>query len=101
MLVDYEHVQTGSHQACYLQVTVLALPDAVASNDVSYHNLDTVGDALIRKGIGVRIARDPDFQRGFGEDSAWQELQVSGAVHRICLTSVYGRNAISTMRGPC
>ncbi|CAL5218812.1 g540 [Coccomyxa viridis] len=62
------------------KVTVLVLPDAHASSFPGLHNLETISDALIKKGIGVTIARDPEFVKGFGEDSAWQELQEYDAV---------------------
>jgi len=59
---------------------VLVLPDAQASSFVGYHNLDAISDALVKKSIGVKIARDPDFVKGFGEDSAWQEMQVRSSL---------------------
>ena len=59
---------------------MLVLPDAQASSFVGYHNLDAISDALVRKGIGVKIAWDPDFVKGFGEDSAWQEMQVRSSL---------------------
>ena len=72
-----------------MQLTVLVLPDAQASSSVGCHNLDAISDALIRKGIGVTTARDSDFVKGFGEDSAWQELQVGPSLRRMLIGSIY------------
>ena len=58
------------------------LPDAQASSYPGLHNLESISDALIKKGIGVTIARDQEFVKGFGEDSAWQELQVGSSLSR-------------------
>ena len=64
------------------------LPDAQASSYPGLHNLETISDALIKKGIGVTVARDQEFVKGFGEDSAWQELQVGSSLsHGPCAQS--------------
>ena len=55
------------------------LPDAKAASFPGLHNLDTISDALVKQGIGVTVARDEEFVKGFGEDSAWQELQAGSS----------------------
>ena len=62
------------------QITVLVLPDTQAHSFPGVHNLDVIGDALVKKGIGVTVARDPEFVKGFDEDSAWQELQAGSSL---------------------
>lgn len=87
-----------------MQVTVLVLPDAHASSFPGLHNLETISDALIKKGIGVTIARDPEFVKGFGEDSAWQELQVCSFLrHDLCsaTTRWLFLYMLAGMYGPC